>query len=175
MSCTRSLLNHPSYESSTKLGSHELANATGELRIDDTHSRRLLSSNRRPKFGSRWTLNELNTPCPEQRHDLLQTIRRRIGRDHGELQMSLFRRCPHLLDADNDIARANAESDQAKQPVNDAAIHKSPVRSRRRPQLAGFRRLLAGRSALIGIVFCRQLIDDAHDAVRFRGRDTGQL
>lgn len=175
MSCTRSLLNHPSYESSTKLASHELANAAGELRIDDPHSRRLLTSNSRPKFGSGWTLNELNTPCPEQRHDLLQAIRRRIGRDHGEFEISLFRRRPHLLHADDDISRAHAEPDEPKQPVNDGAIHESPLRSGGRSQLTRFRRLLPRPSALIGIVLGRQLIDDGHDAIRLGGRNAGQL
>lgn len=123
MSCTRSLLNHPSYESSTKLAVNELANAAGELWIYHPHSRRLLTPNGCPKFRGRWTLNELNTPCPEQRHDLLQTIRRRVGRDDGEFETALSRGGAHLLDANDDVPRADAKSDQTKEPFSDAALH----------------------------------------------------
>ena len=58
ISCTRSLLKHPSYESLTT-PPNELANTTGELRVDDAHSRRLLSSNRRAELGGRGSLNEV--------------------------------------------------------------------------------------------------------------------
>jgi hypothetical protein len=63
---------------------NELANATGELRIDNAHSGRLFTSHRSSQLRRRRTLNELNTACPEQRHDLLFAIRRRVIRNHGE-------------------------------------------------------------------------------------------
>jgi hypothetical protein len=102
---------------------NELANSSGELWIDDAHSGRLITSNCGSQLRRRRTLNELNTPCPEQRHDLLLTVRRRVIGHDGEFQISFFRRRAYLLDADNDVARADAETNQSKQAIDDAAVH----------------------------------------------------
>ena len=64
---------------------HELANTTSQLRIDDAHSCRLLTSNRRAQLRGGRTLNEHNMPCAEQRHDLLATVHRRVRRDEDLL------------------------------------------------------------------------------------------
>ena len=100
-------------------------NTAGQLGVGDADSSRLFSSNRRPEFCRCWSLNEINTTCPKQRHDLLPTIRRRIRRDDGENQSALFSGHSNLLHADDDRPSSQTKPDQSEHALGNGSLHRN--------------------------------------------------
>jgi len=108
---------------------HEVANPAGKLRIDDADSCRLLSPNSGAELGGRRSFNEHNTPCAQQRHDLLPTIHRRIWSDDGEYHVAFLDGRAHLLDSHDHRPGPHAKSDESEQALSDVALHRARHRA----------------------------------------------
>ncbi|HEX5437558.1 MAG TPA: hypothetical protein VFW98_10370 [Gemmatimonadaceae bacterium] len=112
-SCTRSLIKTYPLSRSRRVRHRNLQESPGEIAINDTDGRDWPTAERRAEHGRGGSLYETYTLGPQQRHQLVLTIHRRIARKHRQYQCTPPRRNPYLLHADH---REPTSKSQAEEP-----------------------------------------------------------
>src|SRR5262245_4146333 len=96
--------------------------AGGEMPVENSHDRRLLTTNRGTELGRRWHFYKPNPPSIQQRDDLVQTVRRCIRRNDGECELVRLCRFTHLLDADHRPSAPHTQSEESKDALPHGVI-----------------------------------------------------
>src|SRR5262245_16398291 len=103
---------------------HQFSHPGSELPVNDPYDRRLFSTNRGTELGRRWHFYKPNAPSIQQRHDLVQTVRRCVGGNDGERELVALRCFAYLLHTHDRPTTPHSQSEQAEHPLPHDIIHR---------------------------------------------------
>ena len=128
-SCTRSLSKPTLLCGPRGARPHDRANSPCQITIRNANYCRLLPSYRVAERRRRRSRYHLDTPSAKQRHDLVQAVPCRVGRNHRQLQHATLRRLAHPIDARDCQTCAHPEAHQAEDPLGRRGLRHAGVPS----------------------------------------------